>query len=235
MFFLPFKNNPIFSEALFQRHQLQKLEEENKQLTLDVKSLQHQLIELETAAGIKQVPKPVLSCTPTPTSTPASGIIAEIPKVTVPAAAPDAAPKKAKEQKKGKNGGAAAAPVDDVIDVGRLDLRVGRIIKCEKHPDADALYVEQIDVGEPAPRTVVSGLVRHVPLDQMQNRLVVVLCNLKPAKMRGVESRAMVMCASSPDKVEIMEVAADSKPGTPVVCPPYTHRPDEQLNPKKKV
>lgn len=36
---------------------------------------------------------------------------------------------------------------------------------------------------------------------QMQNRLVVVLCNLKPAKMRGVESRAMVMCASSPDKV----------------------------------
>ncbi|EPB68192.1 putative methionine--tRNA ligase, beta subunit, partial [Ancylostoma ceylanicum] len=93
------------------------------------------------------------------------------------------------------------ASADDSIDVGRLDLRVGRIVKCEKHPDADALYVEQIDVGEPTPRTVVSGLVRHVPLDQMQNRLVVVLCNLKPAKMRGVESRAMVMCASSPEKI----------------------------------
>ncbi|EFO93803.1 CRE-MARS-1 protein [Caenorhabditis remanei] len=223
------------AKALFARNQLQKLEEENKQLILDAKSLQHHLIELETAAGIKQIPKPVVSCTPTPTSTPASGIIAETPKSAEPAPAPAAEPKKAKEQKKGKGGGAAAAPVDDSIDVGRLDMRVGRIIKCEKHPDADALYVEQIDVGEASPRTVVSGLVRHVPLDQMQNRLVVVLCNLKPAKMRGVESRAMVMCASSPDKVEIMEVSPDSVPGTPVVCPPYTHRPDEQLNPKKKI
>uniref|UniRef100_A0A0K0D7A1 tRNA-binding domain-containing protein n=1 Tax=Angiostrongylus cantonensis TaxID=6313 RepID=A0A0K0D7A1_ANGCA len=69
----------------------------------------------------------------------------------------------------------------------------------------------------------------------MQNRLVVVLCNLKPAKMRGVESRAMVMCASSPEKVEIMEVDPSAQPGTPVICPPYLHRPDIQLNPKKKV
>ncbi|PIO54061.1 putative methionine--tRNA ligase, beta subunit, partial [Teladorsagia circumcincta] len=105
-----------------------------------------------------------------------------------------------------------AAAADDQIDVGRLDLRVGRILQCEKHPDADALYVEQID---------------------MQNRLVVVLCNLKPAKMRGIESRAMVMCASSPEKVEIMEVDPSAQPGTPVTCPPYTHRPDAQLNPKK--
>ncbi|ULT95454.1 hypothetical protein L3Y34_004291 [Caenorhabditis briggsae] len=223
------------AKALFARNKLQKLEEENRQLTLDAKSLQQQLVELEKAAGIKQIPKPVASCTPTPTSTPASGIINQQKNAT-PAPQPTAEPKKAKEQKKGKGGGAAAAaPVDDAIDIGRLDMRVGRIIKCEKHPDADALYVEQIDVGEESPRTVVSGLVRHVPLDQMQNRLVVVLCNLKPAKMRGVESRAMVMCASTPDKVEIMEVAADSKPGTPVVCPPLTHRPDEQLNPKKKI
>ncbi|CAI2351710.1 unnamed protein product [Caenorhabditis sp. 36 PRJEB53466] len=224
------------AKALFQRNQVQKLTEENKQLLLDIKSLQHQLVQLEIAGGIKQIPKPVVSSTPTPTSTPASGIIAEAPQAEAPVAAPAAQPKKAKEQKKGKGGGAAAvAPVDDAIDIGRLDLRVGRIIKCEKHPDADALYVEQIDVGEPAPRTVVSGLVRHVPLDQMQNRLVVVMCNLKPAKMRGVESRAMVMCASTPEKVEIMEVGADSKPGTPVLCPPYVHRPDEQLNPKKKI
>lgn len=61
------------------------------------------------------------------------------------------------------------AAADDAVDVGRLDLRVGRIVKCEKHPDADALYVEQIDIGESAPRTVVSGLVRHVPLDQVRD------------------------------------------------------------------
>lgn len=73
---------------------------------------------------------------------------------------------------------------------------MGRIVEVDRHPDADALYVEKIDVGEPVPRTVVSGLVNYVPIDQMKNRLVVVLCNLKPAKMRGVESAGMVLCAS---------------------------------------
>lgn len=56
---------------------------------------------------------------------------------------------------------------DDTIDIGRLDLRVGRILKAEKHPDADALYVEQIDVGEEKPRTVISGLVRFVPVEMV--------------------------------------------------------------------
>jgi tRNA-binding EMAP/Myf-like protein len=45
-----------------------------------------------------------------------------------------------------------------VEPVTRLDIRVGKIVSCEKHPDADALYLEQIDVGESAPRTVISGL-----------------------------------------------------------------------------
>lgn len=53
------------------------------------------------------------------------------------------------------------------VDVSRLDLRVGCIISAEKHPDADSLYVEQVDVGEAAPRTVVSGLVKHIPLEQV--------------------------------------------------------------------
>ena len=55
------------------------------------------------------------------------------------------------------------------VDVSRLDLRIGRIITAEKHPDADSLYVEQVDVGEASPRTVVSGLVKHIPLDQVQS------------------------------------------------------------------
>lgn len=50
--------------------------------------------------------------------------------------------------------------------------------------------------GEEQPRTVVSGLVNFVPIEEMQDRLVVVLCNLKPAKMRGIESSGMVLCAS---------------------------------------
>lgn len=58
---------------------------------------------------------------------------------------------------------------DDTIDIGRLDLRVGRILKAEKHPDADSLYVEQMDIGEEKPRTVISGLVKHVPLDEVSS------------------------------------------------------------------
>lgn len=65
-----------------------------------------------------------------------------------------------------------------------------------QHPDADSLYLEKIDVGEPEARTVVSGLVAYVSQEDLQDRLVLVLCNLKPQKMRGIESQAMLLCAS---------------------------------------
>lgn len=64
-----------------------------------------------------------------------------------------------------------------------------------QHPEADTLYVEKVDVGEPEPRTVVSGLVNFLPREELQDRLVLVVCNLKPQKMRGVESQAMLLCA----------------------------------------
>ena len=78
----------------------------------------------------------------------------------------------------------------------RLDICVGKVISVDKHPDADSLYVEKIDVGEAEPRTVVSGLVQFVPKEELQDRLAVVLCNLKAQKMRGVESQGMLLCAS---------------------------------------
>lgn len=65
-----------------------------------------------------------------------------------------------------------------------------------QHPDADSLYLEKIDVGEAEPRTVVSGLVAYVSQEDLQDRMVLVLCNLKPQKMRGIESQAMLLCAS---------------------------------------
>ena len=83
----------------------------------------------------------------------------------------------------------------------RLDMRVGLIKTAKRHPDADSLYVEEVDVGEEKPRTVISGLVKFIPEDQMQNRKAILMCNLKPSKMRGIMSEAMVMCASTPDKV----------------------------------
>ena len=57
---------------------------------------------------------------------------------------------------------------DLLVDITRLDIGVGVITKVQKHPDADSLYVEEIDVGEPTPRTVVSGLVKYISLEAMQ-------------------------------------------------------------------
>merc|ERR1712130_402930 len=120
------------------------------------------------------------------------------------------------------------------VDISRLHMKVGKIIKCEKHPDADALYLEEIECGEERPRNVISGLVKHIPLEEMQNRMVVLLCNLKPAKMRGILSEAMVMCASTPDKVEILAPPEGAVPGDIVTVAGFGGTPDEVIKPTNK-
>jgi aminoacyl tRNA synthase complex-interacting multifunctional protein 1 len=131
----------------------------------------------------------------------------------------------------------SAGPNPDA-ELHRIDFRVGRIVECAKHPDADSLYVEKIDLGEPTgPRTIVSGLVKFVPLDQMLNRLVIVVANLKPAKLKGIMSAGMVLAASNPDHthVEILDPPAGAVPGERVTFKDVTGEPDAQLNPKKKI
>jgi tyrosyl-tRNA synthetase len=84
-----------------------------------------------------------------------------------------------------------------------LEVKVGRIVDIKKHDQADSLYVEQIDVGEDKPRTIVSGLVNYIPIEKMQNRLVLVCTNLQPAALRGVTSEGMVLAATKRDKKEV--------------------------------
>ncbi|XP_028819300.1 tyrosine--tRNA ligase, cytoplasmic isoform X1 [Denticeps clupeoides] len=128
---------------------------------------------------------------------------------------------------------------DEEVIPSRLDIRVGRVISVEKHPDADSLYLEKIDVGEAEPRTVVSGLVAYVSQEDLQDRLVVLLCNLKPQKMRGLESQAMLLCASvdgDPRRVEPLDPPEGSSPGERVFLEGYeSGKPDDELKPKKKV
>lgn len=118
-----------------------------------------------------------------------------------------------------------------------IDFRVGFIQKAIKHPNADSLYVSTIDVGdEEGPRTVCSGLVKHFPLEAMQERYVVVVCNLKPVNMRGIKSTAMVLCGSNEEKVEFVEPPAGSKAGDKVFFEGFgDEEPMKQLNPKKKI
>ncbi|RCH83205.1 Aminoacyl tRNA synthase complex-interacting multifunctional protein 1 [Rhizopus azygosporus] len=144
-----------------------------------------------------------------------------------------------KEKKKAEKKPAAPAPAEtDQPVVSRIDIRVGYIKSCKKHEGADSLYVEEIDVGEEEPRTIVSGLVRWYPIEQMENRYVLVLCNLKPASMRGVKSYGMVLCASAADgsAVELLGPIDPSKvkPGDRVYVEGQEGEPEKVLNPKKK-
>ncbi|KAL0578635.1 G4 quadruplex nucleic acid binding protein [Marasmius crinis-equi] len=160
------------------------------------------------------------------------------------AAQPQEAGKKADKKQAGGKAAAKAAPADDGEPVpSMIDLRVGHIIDVKKHPDADGLYIEQIDLGEETgPRTVVSGLVNYVPIEQMQDKWLVAVCNLKPANMRGVKSFAMVLCATSKDGkeggIELIQPPANSKVGERVYFEGGDYEnaePLSQLNPKKKI
>ena len=133
--------------------------------------------------------------------------------------------------------GASAASLDDgSLPVDILDLRVGKIVKVDRHPNADSLYLEEIDVGEGQPRQVVSGLVKFVPVEKMQDRTVIVVCNLKPAKMRDIMSYGMVLCSSSEahDQVDPIIPPEGVSVGERITFEGYNNEPEAQLNPKKK-
>ncbi|KAE9371188.1 nucleic acid-binding protein [Stipitochalara longipes BDJ] len=163
--------------------------------------------------------------------------------------------KKEKKEKapKPQKAPAAAAPLSPCL----IDLRVGHVLKAIKHPEADSLFVSTIAMGDKAGtedtseyegqvvRTVCSGLNGLVPLEEMQGRYVVVVCNLKPVKMRGVKSCAMVLAASPRLKegeedhhggpVELVTPPAGSRAGERVFFEGWKGEPEGVLNPKKKV
>ena len=80
-------------------------------------------------------------------------------------------------------------------DFAKLDLRVGTITAAERVPKADKLLKLTIDLGEAVPRTVVSGIAQHYAPEDLPGRQVVLVANLEPRKMRGVESQGMVLMA----------------------------------------
>merc|ERR1712032_1582517 len=135
------------------------------------------------------------------------------------------------EQNNGKMVLGATKPVNPKTD---CILMKAEAPAAEEKKKEDAPKKE-IDVGEEKPRTVISGLVKFIPEAEMQDRMAVLLCNLKPSKMRGIMSEAMVMCASTPEKVEILAPPPGAKPGDVVEVKGFIRAPDAQLNPKKKI
>lgn len=102
-----------------------------------------------------------------------------------------------KKKKKGGGGGGHAPKLpDEVAQFHQCDFRVGKVLTVAHHPDADGLFHLTIAVGGDETRSVCAGLRKFIPDAEMENRMVVVICNLKPRKVRGVESAAMVLAGS---------------------------------------
>ncbi|MDR2398317.1 MAG: class I tRNA ligase family protein, partial [Spirochaetaceae bacterium] len=102
-----------------------------------------------------------------------------------------------------------------------LDLRVAQITNIQRHPKADKLYIETLEIaGEE--RVIVSGLVPFYRPEELLGKRIILAYNLKPAKLRGVESRGMLLAASATDaegreQVEVLD-AGDTPTGTRVAC-----------------
>ena len=87
-----------------------------------------------------------------------------------------------------------------VTPLSQMEIRVGKIIEIDVHPEAENLFIEKVDVGEEeGPRTIVSGLVKFCKKEDLLNKNIVVLCNLKPRPLKGVVSAGMLLCASNED------------------------------------
>ena len=102
-------------------------------------------------------------------------------------------------------------------DFAKIDLRVAKIIEAKEHPDADKLLVLQIDLGDEQ-RQLVAGLKQYYQPEDLVGKLIVVVKNLKPRKMRGEESQGMLLAASDDEKNQVVFVSpsADIQPGARV-------------------
>lgn len=101
-------------------------------------------------------------------------------------------------------------------DFQAISLRAGRIVAAEKHPKADRLLVLSVDVGEETPRQIVAGIATKYTPESLNNLLVVAVVNLKPAKLRGVESQGMLLAAGGKDVLALVTLTEDVEPGTVV-------------------
>lgn len=118
----------------------------------------------------------------------------------------------------------------------KMEIRVGKITKVWNHPKADKLFCEAIEIGEDSgPREIASGLRDFYTLEEMQDRLVLVVCNLKAAKIVEFSSNGMVLAAKSGDgKAELITPPEGSKVGERVFIEGLEGEPFSSAQVKKK-
>ena len=98
-----------------------------------------------------------------------------------------------------------------IDELDKVELKVGQILSAERIENANKLYKLTVDLGSEK-RTIVSGLVKYYTAEELINKQVVVVANLKPVKLRGVESQGMLLAAGDDDVVKLLVL--DNNSGT---------------------
>ncbi|KAF7268221.1 hypothetical protein GWI33_018680 [Rhynchophorus ferrugineus] len=190
-----------------------QLREENARLIAAVEEAKKKLIFLECQNGIEQISVPGQKVS----NESLASLERDAPSAPLQSTETTKVSSKPKKEKKPRDPKVSQTATEAPIDIGRLDLRIAKIEDVQHHPDADSLYVLKINA------------------DDLKDRKVLLLCNLKPVKMRGIVSEAMVMCASSEKGVEVLVPPLGAEPGELVHCEGYSRQPDVVMNPKKKI
>lgn len=110
-----------------------------------------------------------------------------------------------------------AAPATITIeDFKKVVLKVGKVLEASAHTNANKLLVLKVDLGNGEVRQVVSGIKQWYAPEQLVGKSVILVANLAPAQLRGVESQGMVLAASSGDQVILLSPEKDAAPGSKV-------------------
>ncbi len=121
-----------------------------------------------------------------------------------------------KSNKKAKKEPMGPVPVIDIDEFARIDLRLGKVLEACPVEGADKLLKLTVDLGEEKPRTVVSGIAKHYNPQRLIGMQVVVVANLKPVVLRGVESHGMILAASDSDNIKVLTLTDSLAAGSRV-------------------
>src|SRR5262249_9779371 len=111
----------------------------------------------------------------------------------------------------------AAAFSQVTIDQFRaIDLRTARVADVREHPNADRLWIVTVELGEGRTRTIAAGIRKEVPREELLGKTVIVVANLAPAMLRGVESQGMLLAVKTPGGVRPLTVLGEAGPGLAV-------------------
>jgi len=108
---------------------------------------------------------------------------------------------------------------EELIDIEyfkKVDLRVAKVIEAERVEKSEKLVKLQLDLGELGRRQIVAGIAKYYAPEELVGRLIIVVANLKPAKLMGIESRGMLLAAKINDKLTLLTVSSEIEPGAKI-------------------